>query len=741
MMTTNVNAFCVFQIHTGDAEEDAYGSTTFMLFWYSSDGGSVHDYDGTELANNLSGKWFQVNADHNMSTHVITIYINGREVWQQLDNNAGDFYFKDGVYMQGGASLYMENFIQQKIQIWTAPAGGSAQWHGSASNTNWSSPVNWTPTTVPGAQTSVDFETSTAVTSGSPFGAIGQGGGGAGILYPANFNSVAAGGFGGALASLTYSNISGTWQNTLLANGSTLNLTGAGGLVVGNGVSGVDYGNAATEFVTIAGSNATLNVNNPSAAINVEMGTDGGNGSQMATLDLSGLGTLTANISRLLVGVPGANRPGATVYLAATNNIVAGYSTSATETSDTTGTGAIVVGDSGSNNGNPCALYLGMVNNISADTIITGRQKVSRGLIQFNPNLAGGMPSAVFTGYGGQPVQVWSIGDGVANGGTTTCGGVNDFSAGIVNATVNTMYVGRASTSPNGTAPGEANASAGMLTFGAGAFNVNTVYVGLQTATNVAKYGVGTISVNTNAALGTNGILVVSGNLCLALTTPAAPATAGTLAITNGAAYVNNIVAGGGVSTIGLSGGTLVISNTAGSPEAPLSALNLAGGTVQLSINGNSPTTNIVATSVTASAPTTILVGSITNVSESQVYPLISYSGGDPYKSLILGPLPLGYGGVLVDNSANRRIDVNVSPAANLALVATNISLAGNLLTIQGTNGPANGFFMLLATTNLSPPIDWQPVATNLADALGNWSYQSTNAAGFPAIFYRAAVP
>ena len=109
-----------------------------------------------------------------MTSHVITIYINGREVWQQLDNNAGDFYFKDGVYMQSGASLYMENFIQQKIQIWTAPTGGNAQWRGSAGNTNWSSPANWTPTAVPGAQTSVDFETSTAVNSGSPLTQSGR---------------------------------------------------------------------------------------------------------------------------------------------------------------------------------------------------------------------------------------------------------------------------------------------------------------------------------------------------------------------------------------------------------------------------------------------------------------------------------------------------------------------------------------------------------------------------------------
>ncbi len=71
----------------------------------------------------------------------------------------------------------MENYIQQNIQIWTTTTGGSAQWSGSAGNTNWSGAANWTPAGVPAAQSSVDFESSTAVAAGSPFAAVGKGGG------------------------------------------------------------------------------------------------------------------------------------------------------------------------------------------------------------------------------------------------------------------------------------------------------------------------------------------------------------------------------------------------------------------------------------------------------------------------------------------------------------------------------------------------------------------------------------
>lgn len=120
MAPSNENSYCVFQIHTGDAESDAYGSTTFMLFWFTNYGGSVHDYSGTTLATNLGNKWFQLNVDHNLVTGTIRVWVDQNLVWTQQDNGAGDFYFKDGVYEQDhGPTLQMDTYITNSIKMWT----------------------------------------------------------------------------------------------------------------------------------------------------------------------------------------------------------------------------------------------------------------------------------------------------------------------------------------------------------------------------------------------------------------------------------------------------------------------------------------------------------------------------------------------------------------------------------------------------------------------------------------------
>ncbi len=120
MAPSNENSYCVFQIHTGDAQSDAYGSTTFMLFWFTNSGGSVHDYSGTTLATNLGNKWFQLNVDHNLATGTIRVWVNQQLVWTQQDNGAGDFYMKDGVYEQShGPTLQMDTYITNSIMMWT----------------------------------------------------------------------------------------------------------------------------------------------------------------------------------------------------------------------------------------------------------------------------------------------------------------------------------------------------------------------------------------------------------------------------------------------------------------------------------------------------------------------------------------------------------------------------------------------------------------------------------------------
>jgi hypothetical protein len=121
MCPSNENSYCCFQIHTGDAQSPTFGSTTFMLFWFSSDGGSVHDYSGTELAKNLGNQWFQLNVDHNIVTGTIRVWVNQKLVWTQQDNGAKDFYFKDGVYEQDhGPTLQMDTYITNSIKMWVS---------------------------------------------------------------------------------------------------------------------------------------------------------------------------------------------------------------------------------------------------------------------------------------------------------------------------------------------------------------------------------------------------------------------------------------------------------------------------------------------------------------------------------------------------------------------------------------------------------------------------------------------
>jgi hypothetical protein len=134
------NGYCIFQIHTGNAQSHEYGATAFMLFWFSKDGGSVHDYSGRELAANLGGKWFQLNVDQDVDNRTIKVWINKQLVWTQKTKDARDFYFKDGVYGQKeNPSQQMEVDITD-IRIWArsgntqrmaAGAHGNFPFHGA----------------------------------------------------------------------------------------------------------------------------------------------------------------------------------------------------------------------------------------------------------------------------------------------------------------------------------------------------------------------------------------------------------------------------------------------------------------------------------------------------------------------------------------------------------------------------------------------------------------------------------
>ena len=184
MAAADENSYCVFQIHTGDAQSTAFGSTTFMAFWFTDNGGSIHDYSGTTLATNLGNKWFQLNVDHNLATGTIRVWVNQQPVWTQQDNGAGDFYFKDGVYEQDhGPTLQMDTWITNTIKEWVssgtnppaAPTGLAAApttsqipltWYSSVAATNYNlkrSTTNGGPYAVIANLTGTNFTDTTAV--------------------------------------------------------------------------------------------------------------------------------------------------------------------------------------------------------------------------------------------------------------------------------------------------------------------------------------------------------------------------------------------------------------------------------------------------------------------------------------------------------------------------------------------------------------------------------------------------
>jgi hypothetical protein len=115
---SNENGYCIFQIHTGNERTPEFGATQFMLFWFSDDGGSVYDYSKHKLASHLGNQWFQVNVDHDVDHRTIKVWINRQLVWTQECRDAGDFYFKDGVYEQWhNPSRQMDTYITD-IHIW-----------------------------------------------------------------------------------------------------------------------------------------------------------------------------------------------------------------------------------------------------------------------------------------------------------------------------------------------------------------------------------------------------------------------------------------------------------------------------------------------------------------------------------------------------------------------------------------------------------------------------------------------
>ena len=601
-------------------------------------------------------------------------------------------------------------------------------WDGkdSAADMNWSDRLNWQNPGTPVLNDNVLFNDTDSAFA-SPFNAVGAGSGGvANSIYVNNVVDTNL-----AVSSLTFTNVENDYQNTLINNNIMLTTSN---LTVGSESN--DYGASAMEFVTVAGLNGSLNVNNPAANVFVGLTTATenavGSGLSLATLDLSGLGTFTANVSTLAVG--GLSNTSSYIsgvlYLAQTNAITASGG-AAVETNQFGETLSLMVGEVGKGKTTESYLYLGQVNTFNVNTIGIGLAKENAAM-QFNSGLAG-TPVAVFRAADGvSPVSTWAVGDGIGQtGASSSPWGASDFSLGSVNALVSTMYLGR---TPNASG---ANPSTGVLTLAAGAFNVAALYDGYQ-AYSDTDYGVGVVNLNGP------GALVVSGSLYLAATTggTGAPATTGTLNINGGAALVNNIVAdAAGNSAINLDGGALLLTNAAGTAAAPLTSLSLSPGAagntsallqIQAASGGPAMTVNNLIIDGMTSTTNVINLSALPPIAAYPAeIPLIKYASfnqGAGTFNIGLGALPasrIPYVGVIINDTVSNTIAVRLSagpapqPAAPTRFTA--FSLSGTTLSLSGTNGVPYGPYVVLTSTNLAQ--GWTPVATNSFDANGNFSY------------------
>jgi len=544
------------------------------------------------------------------------------------------------------AAVWLSIQSSHAATVWTNSIGG-----------DWSISGNWFPAGAPGTTSDVQFGD---VGSGSP-----------------NTNDISS----ETIDSLTYNQDNGLQQTTVIPPGQTLTIAssvaaGNAELYVGSTTAATTSGTLVDAAIQGATSGITLT---GSGDIWVSQGNTTA-GAHNAKLDLSGLGTLTANIGRLLVGTPvnGINRVSGTLLLAQTNNL--------------TFTGAspqVEVGEavSNGNSGQPNMVFsFGQTNTLFADTMRLGGDKC-----EVTMNFAAAQNAApsllIRNNDGVSPCTVIDFGYAAGDGGTgTTESMAADFSIGTIDLLANTVHI------PQGQPGSGTGGASGTVTLGAGKFTVADLEIGYGNATAANSGGcTGTLIVNNNGLFSTGAVVTCSTVLDLAHTNTAstsiAPVTA-TLTIGSdnsaGTVIANTITSGGGNSTINLNAGTLIVSNTIGTLALPIRNFSIdASGaptpptlSVPLSFSGAAVT---VSNLTTGGSGNLINITALPGIATYPVtFTIIQYQGtenGSGSGTFTLGSLPAGspsYAGTILDTgNGTVQLKLTTGPTAVLATTWT----------------------------------------------------------------------
>ena len=538
-------------------------------------------------------------------------------------------------------------------------------WSPGGVNGNWTTTGNWSPSGVPGSSNDVLF---------TDLGLVGT----VGTVDNTVDTSLNIG-------SLTYGQ-SNNFHTTLISSTRTLTVSGTNALVAGTGTDNGD-GQVTT---TVTGTGGTLVVSNTAALIKISQshptgGSPAPPSHAQAILDLSGLDTFNANVSRMLVGVDFSIRGASgALNLARTNKLVLTPGSTAPQ---------IDVGENNMANGSAAIgsiLLLGQTNTILVDSIAVGRGKTDSAgghLMAFNGSFANSV--AWFRGTNGPNSRVgtWSIAD--AFGAKTSLAApvgnaaTNDFTLGTINALVDSLVVGKGASTA--IANGANVIGTGALLLGSGLIDINSLQIGVST-TDAAGMGVAQVN---------GGTLTVNTSLELAhLAT-----SAGTLNVSNGTLRTpGGITAGGGSSTLALdSNSTLEATNTSGTlgtVASPVTLFMVTNSTLKVAAQSLTPA--VAVSALTADGANTINISSIPVLpSLPAQFPVIAYTTSDGnLASFNLGTLPAGspaYAGYISNNVANSSIDLVITNGPVVPPLVWN----GNVNSDWNTTTPnwkTNGF-------------------------------------------------
>ena len=508
---------------------------------------------------------------------------------------------------------------------------------------------------------------------------------------------------------------------TLIDPGVTLTL-GAGN---GNVYVGADALNTASpapanavETLTFEGPGGAFSMN---GTLHINQGSVSAGDTHNVTLDLSGLDTFSATGPEILVASGSAHRSHGTFYLAKTNQI-------------SLGTDFQLCNQSYSNSV-PCAVYLGLVNNIAVGTgnlIVGGTGNTLAGAwMKFNPAFTGGanpVPTAYFNSNtgSGRVSNFWICnGNGAPNlPGYALC----DFSGGNVTMMVDTMQLGQAGTA----------SAQGVLTLDNGLVNANNATIGNQEVGGGGT-GIGIVNLNTNSTTATAATLQVNKTLTLAATTGAVtPGTAGTININGGTLVATTIANGGGDAAINLANGTLSVNGLAGTAAAPITSLAATNSIFNLKVITGS--NSVVTTSLTTGG-----AGNVINISSAPPfasYPvtitLIKYSGsiaGAGF-NFTLGTLPSLYAGHL--NNSGTSVDLVLTAGSGTLTWVGNLNGNWDTTTANWLSGSsavyANGEFVQFldgadtGTVNLTTALS--PSSIIVSNSALNYTFDGSGSLG-----------